>query len=157
MDHFEQELARMMRDSQEDTLYEDRHRDRLHAGVRARRRARAAWTATGSVLTVAGLGVGLMVLPSSFAQDGPTGPQRRPGTPAESVPMPSTPRPVPRAPKAPMPTCTSISRPVPMPYRPSIPGPPMPTRTSPPGPVPMPTCASTTGPVPTPAQTPAAR
>ncbi|WP_336047326.1 hypothetical protein [Streptomyces sp. CA2R101] len=139
MDHFEQELARMMRDSQEDTLYEDRHRYRLHAGVRARRRARAAWTATGSVLTVAGLGVGLMVLPSSFAQDGPTNPQRRPCTPAESVPMPAAPRPVPGVTKVPMPTCTSTTRLVPMPTCPST------TRL-----IPMPTCASTTGPVPMP-------
>lgn len=156
MDHFEQELARMMRDTQEDTLYEDRHRDRLHAGVRARRRARAAWTATGSVLTVAGLGVGLMVLPNSFAQDGPTGPQRRPGTPAESVPMPSTPRPVPNA-TAPKPTCTSTSRSVPMPYHLSTAAPSMPTRTSPLKPVPMPTCTSTTGPVRTPTPTSTAR
>lgn len=158
MDHFEQELARMMRDGQEETLYEDRHRDRLHAGVRARRRARAAWTATGSVLTVAGLGVGLMVLPSSFAQDGPTGPQRRPGTPAESVPVPSTSRPVPRGTKAPMPTCTSVTRPVPMPTCASTTGPvPMPYRPSTTGPVPMPYRPSPAEPVPTPTHTPTAR
>ncbi len=156
MDHFEQELARMMRDSHEETLYEDRHRDRLHAGVRARRRARAAWTATGSVLTVAGLGVGLMVLPSSFAQDGPTGPQHRRGTPAESGPTPSRPRPVPSA-TAPMPTCTSTARPVPMPYHLSTAAPSMPSRTSPLKPVPMPTCTSTTESVPTPTQTSTAR
>lgn len=131
MDRFEQELARMMRDSQENTPYEDRHRYRLQAGVRARRRARAAWMATGSVLTVAGLGVGLMVLPSAFAQGGPTGPQPRPVTSAESVPMPSTARPASTAKGVPMPTCTSSTTgPVPMPYRPSTPEPvPMPTRT----------------------------
>lgn len=156
MDHFEQELARMMRDSQEETLYEDRHRDRLHAGVRARRRARAAWTATGSVLTVAGLGVGLMVLPSSLAQDGPAGPQHRSGTPAESGSTPSRPRPVPTA-TAPMPTCTSTARPVPMPYHLSTTEPSMPSRTSPLKPVPMPTCTSTNGPVPTPTKTSTAR
>ncbi|MGY5132480.1 hypothetical protein ACWGJW_08715 [Streptomyces nigrescens] len=158
MDHFEQELARMMRDSQEDTLYEDRHRDRLHAGVRARRRARAAWAATGSVLTAAGLGVGLMVLPSSFAQDGPRGPQHRPGTPAESVPMPSRPRPVPSPTKAPMPTCTSTTRSVPMPTCASTTGPvPMPTRAPATGLVPMPYRPSPAEPVPTPTQTPTAR
>ncbi|GAA2314177.1 hypothetical protein Scani_80780 [Streptomyces caniferus] len=158
MDHFEQELARMMRDGQEDTLYEDRHRDRLHAGVRARRRARAAWAATGSVLTAAGLGVGLMVLPSSFAQDGPTGPQRRPGTPAESAPVPSTPRPVPRGTKAPMPTCTSTTRSVPMPTCAPTAGPvPMPTRAPTTGLVPMPYRPSPAEPVPTPTQTPTAR
>lgn len=156
MDHFEQELARMMRDGHEETLYEDRHRDRLHAGVRARRRARAAWTATGSVLTVAGLGVGLMVLPSSFAQDGPTNPQHRSGTPAEPGPTPSRPRPVPTA-TAPMPTCTSTARPVPMPYHLSTTAPSMPSRTSPLKRVPMPTCTSTNGPVPTPTQTSTAR
>jgi hypothetical protein len=131
MDHFEQELARMMRDSQEDTPYADRHRYRLQAGVRARRRARTAWLATGSVLTIAGLGVGLIVLPSSFAQGGPTGPQPRPVTSAESVPKPSTARPASTAEGAPMPTYTSPTRPVPMPYRPSTREPvPMPTRTS---------------------------
>lgn len=131
MDHFEQELARMMRDSQEDTPYEDRHRNRLQAGVRARRRARTAWMVTGSVLTLAGLAVGLTVLPSSFAQGGPTGPQHRPATSAESVPTPSTVRSTSTAKGVPMPTQTSATRPVPMPYRPSTPEPvPMPTRTS---------------------------
>lgn len=90
MDHFEQELARMMRDSQEDTPYDVRHHHRLHAGIRARRRARTAWMATGSVLTITGLGVGLIVLASSVAQGGPAAPQPRPVTSAESVLMPST-------------------------------------------------------------------
>lgn len=119
MDHFERELARMMRDSQEDTPYEGRHQHRLQAGVRARQRARTAWMATGSMLTIAGLGVGLMVLVSFFAQGGPTGPQPRPVSSAESVPMPSTARPA------------STAHGVPMPYRPSMPGPgPIPKRTS---------------------------
>jgi hypothetical protein len=90
MDHFEQELARMLRDSEEDTPYEDRHRSRLRAGVRARRRARTVWMATGSALTITGLGVVLVILASSFAQGGPAGPQPRPVTSAESVLMPST-------------------------------------------------------------------
>ncbi|MET7574566.1 cellulase [Streptomyces sp. NPDC005492] len=120
MDHFEQELARMMRDSQEDMPYEDRHRRRLRAGVRARRRNRTAWTATGSVLTVAGLGVGLVILANSFAQGGPTGPQPRPVTSAESVlPRPATARPA------------STAAGVPSPYRVSIPGQgPLPGQTS---------------------------
>ncbi|MFF3617051.1 cellulase [Streptomyces sp. NPDC002580] len=118
MDRFEQELTRMMRDSREVTPYETRHRDRLHAGVRARRRARTAWKATGSALTVAGLGVGLMVLAGSLARGGPTGPQPRPVTSAESVPMPSTAR------------SASAAHGVPMPYRPSTPGPVLPQRTS---------------------------
>lgn len=69
----------MMRDSQDATPYEDRHRYRLQAGVRARRRARTAWVATGSVLTIAGLGVGLMVLSSFFRSGrayGPSAPPR---------------------------------------------------------------------------------
>lgn len=118
MDHFEQELARMMRDSQEDTPYEDRHQYRLQAGIRARQRARKAWMATGSVLTIAGLGVGLVVLASSFAQGGPTGPQPRPVTSAESVPTPSTARSASAAKGTPLPTYTSTTKPVPMPYRP---------------------------------------
>ncbi|GEC02743.1 hypothetical protein SSP24_03980 [Streptomyces spinoverrucosus] len=109
MDHFEQELARMMRDSQEDVPYEERHRSRLRAGVRARRRARTAWMATGSVLTIAGLGVGLLLLTSLFAQGGSNVPQPRPITSAESVPMPSTARPASTAKGVPMPTRTSTS------------------------------------------------
>lgn len=131
MEHFEQELARMLRDSHEDTPYEDHHRRRLQAGVRARRRARTAWTATGSLLTLAGLGVVLMVLPNSFAQGGPVGPQPGPVTSAESVLVPSTTRPASTAKGAPMPTRTSSTPPVPMPYRPSASEPvPMPTRAS---------------------------
>ena len=41
MDHFERELARMMRDSREHTPFEPEHQVRLHAGVRAHRRVRA--------------------------------------------------------------------------------------------------------------------
>jgi hypothetical protein len=119
MDRFEQELTRMMRDSREATPYEERHRHRLHAGVRARQRTRTAWKATGSVLTVAGLGVGLMVLAGSFTRGGPAGPQPRPVTSAESVPMPSTAR------------SASAAHGVPMPYHPSAPEPvPLPKRTS---------------------------
>jgi hypothetical protein len=90
VDLFEQELTRMMRDSHQDRPYEDRHRSRLRAGVRARQRARTAWMATASVLTIAGLGIGLLFLASSFAQGGPTTRQPRPVTSAESVPTPST-------------------------------------------------------------------
>jgi hypothetical protein len=90
MDRFEQELARMLRDIQEDTPYDVRQRHRLHAGIRARRRALTAWMATGSVLTITGLGVGLIILASSVAQGGPAVPQPRPVTSAESVLMPST-------------------------------------------------------------------
>ncbi|MGW2836597.1 hypothetical protein ACWCWD_02200 [Streptomyces sp. NPDC001493] len=108
MDHFEQELARMMRDGREDAPFEDRHRHRLRVAVRARQRTRTAWMATGSVLTVAGLGVALTVLSNSLAGGGPTGPLPRPVTSAESVPAPSTAR---LAPTAPTETSTARAAP----------------------------------------------
>ncbi|MEU6375008.1 hypothetical protein [Streptomyces sp. NPDC046909] len=110
MDHFEQELARMMRESREDSPYEERHRSRLHAGVRARQRVRALWMATASVLTVTGLGVGLLVLASSVAQGGPGGPQPRPVTSAESFLTPSTAHPASTAGRMPVPPRTSTVR-----------------------------------------------
>ncbi|MES5819857.1 hypothetical protein [Streptomyces sp. RG80] len=103
MDHFEQELARMLRDSHQDTPYESRHRRRLRAGVRARQRARTAWMAVGSVLTITGLGVVLMVLSGTLAQGGPAGPQPRPVTSAESVSELPTARPASSAHGAPAP------------------------------------------------------
>jgi hypothetical protein len=107
MEHFEQELARMMRDGQQDTPYEERHRARLRAGVRARQRVRRLWMATGSGMTVAGLGVGLLFLAGTFAQGGSSGPQPRPVTSAESVPSPSTVRPGATANEVPVPTRVS--------------------------------------------------
>src|ERR1041385_5250269 len=90
MDHFEQELARLMRDGrsigEDESPYEDRHRRRLYAAVRARRRTRRAWMATGSALTIAALGAVLMTLPNSFAQNGPTAPGPRPPTPPRRSP-----------------------------------------------------------------------
>lgn len=85
-DRFERDLARMMRNGELDTPFETRHRERLHAGVRARQRVRAVWLATGSVLTAAGLGVALLFLASAFAQGGSPGPSPRPVTSAESAP-----------------------------------------------------------------------
>ena len=93
MDQFEQELARMMRDGLEEASYEDRHRDRLRAGVRARYRVRTAWAAAGSVLTATGLCVALLVLASSFSRGGPPGPRPRPLVSAESATMTSPGRP----------------------------------------------------------------
>lgn len=109
MDRFEQELARMMRDGREDTPYEDRQQRRLYAGIRARQRVRRVWTATGSVLTMVGLGVGLTVLAGVFAQGAATGPGPHPVTSAESVPMPSTARPATSAKGAPVPQRSSWS------------------------------------------------
>ncbi|MFK4106829.1 hypothetical protein ACI2L1_43660 [Streptomyces sp. NPDC019531] len=114
MEHFEQDLARMMRDSRQDTPYEDRHRQRLRAAVRARQRSRAAWMATCSAMVVAGLGVGLMALWGSFAPGG-TAPRPRPATSAESVPAPSLVRPASTAQEGAR--STSDPRPLPMPYR----------------------------------------
>ncbi|MFF8789277.1 hypothetical protein [Streptomyces sp. NPDC015125] len=89
MDHFERELSRMMRDAQENTPFEERYRRRLRAGIRARRETRTVLAVAGSTLTVAGLGVGLMVLPGAFAEGGSTGPQHRPASTAPG-PVPAT-------------------------------------------------------------------
>lgn len=116
MDHFEQDLARMLRDSRHDTPYEDRHRHRLRAAVRARQRTRTAWMATGSALTIAGLGVGLLAVSSSFA-DGGTAPRPRPATSAESVPGPPVVRPASTAEDGSKSSLTSTTAPLPTPYR----------------------------------------
>lgn len=107
MDHFEQELARLMRDGHGDTPYEERHRARLRAGVRARQRTRRVWMATGSVLTVAGAGIGLLLLTGAFAQGVSNGPQPRPAVSAESFPAPSAVRPGTTAKGVPVPTRVS--------------------------------------------------
>ncbi|MFE2683052.1 cellulase [Streptomyces mirabilis] len=80
MDHFERELARMMRDTQEYTPFEPAQRDRLRTGVLVRRRVRAAQKAVGSVLVAAGLGVGLVLLPHAPDRDQPQAPVPRPTT-----------------------------------------------------------------------------
>lgn len=80
MDHFERELARMMRDTREHTAFEPKHQDRLRAGVRARSRVRAAQKAAGSVLPVAGLALGLFLLPGTSAEVRPQAPPPRPAT-----------------------------------------------------------------------------
>ena len=107
----------MMRDSRQDTPYEDGHQYRLRAGIRARRRARTAWLATGSVLTLTGVGVALMVLPGALSPGGAPGPQPRPVTSAASVSMPSTPRAASSATGVLMPYRTSPPEPVPVPTR----------------------------------------
>ncbi|MEJ8647644.1 cellulase [Streptomyces sp. MS1.AVA.3] len=127
MEDFEHELARMMRDTQANTPFEDQHRQRLQAGVRARRRARTVWMATGSALTIAGLGVGLEVLPSASAQGGPTVPHHQPTSTTAPVPLPTR-------------TCTTVPVTIP-------------THTSTTVPVPIPTRTCTTAPVPIPTHT----
>ncbi|MGW1539215.1 cellulase [Streptomyces sp. NPDC002309] len=90
MDHFERRLARMMRDSEEHSPFGPRHRERLREGVAARRRARAAQRAAGSLLAVAGLVVGLLLLPGGPDRAEPAGPLPRPATsPQSSGPGPT--------------------------------------------------------------------
>ncbi|MET7974229.1 cellulase [Streptomyces mirabilis] len=80
MDHFERELARMMRDAQEYTPFEPAQQNRLRTGVLVRRRVRAAQKAVGSVLVAAGLGVSLVLLPHAPDRDQPQAPVPRPTT-----------------------------------------------------------------------------
>ncbi|MFI1307858.1 cellulase [Streptomyces sioyaensis] len=142
MEDFEHELARMMRDTQANTPFEDQHRQRLQAGVRARRRARTVWMATGSALTIAGLGVGLEVLPSASAQGGPTIPHHQPT--ATTAPVPVPPRTCTTAPVlVPPRTSTTVSVPIPARTSTTVPVP-IPTRTCTATPAPIPTHTSTT-------------
>lgn len=78
MDHFERELARMMRDAQEHTPFEPAQQNSLRDGVRVRRRIRAAQRAASCVLAAAGISVGLFLLPHAPDRDRPLGPVPRP-------------------------------------------------------------------------------
>ncbi|WP_063764832.1 hypothetical protein [Streptomyces aureus] len=78
MDRFERELARMMRDSQEYTPFEPAQQNSLRAGVRVRRRVRAAQKAATCVLAAAGISLGLFLLPHAPDRDRPLGPVPRP-------------------------------------------------------------------------------
>ncbi|MFI2645886.1 hypothetical protein [Streptomyces sp. NPDC018610] len=88
-DHFERRLTRLMRESEQYAPFEPRHRQRLRAGVRARRRVRAAQRTAGSALVVATLGLGLLFLPGRHVRNEPGAPVPRP----DSVPSPSVPSP----------------------------------------------------------------
>ncbi|MFF6880374.1 MULTISPECIES: cellulase [unclassified Streptomyces] len=99
MDDFERDLSRLMRDTRQHTPYEPEHRQRLHAGIRARRRSRLLWKAGGSAVAVAGLSVGLALLPSMLTRAQPadhrpqpaTSPTTSPdSTPSTAPPAPST-------------------------------------------------------------------
>ena len=90
MDHFERELARMMRDAQEHTPFEGEHQARLRNGVRARRRVRVVQKALGSGLVVAGFGIGFLLLPHGPAENRPQAPLPRPAmSPASPSPTSS--------------------------------------------------------------------
>ncbi|MFC9682504.1 cellulase [Streptomyces sp. NPDC056948] len=80
MDDFERDLSRLMHDTQQHTPYEPAQRQRLHEGIRARRRSRMLWKAGGSAVAVAGLSVGLALLPSMLTKAQPADPRPRPAT-----------------------------------------------------------------------------
>ncbi|MFH9011972.1 cellulase [Streptomyces sp. NPDC017943] len=92
MDDFERDLSRLMRDTRQHAPYEPEHRQRLHAGIRARRRSRMLWKAGGSAVAVAGLSVGLALLPQMGSRAQPAEPRpQRTTSPAPTVePSPTT-------------------------------------------------------------------
>ncbi|MFF8596611.1 hypothetical protein ACF061_35310 [Streptomyces sp. NPDC015220] len=92
-DRFELRLTRLMREGEQYTPFEPRHRERLRAGVRARRRARAARRAVGSLLAVAGIGLGLLLLPDRHVRTEPSAPVPRPVSVPSSSPPATTPPP----------------------------------------------------------------
>ncbi|MCF3964183.1 hypothetical protein [Streptomyces fuscigenes] len=62
MDEFERDLARRMRETSDGARLEPAQRERLHASVRVRRRARAAWLTGGSVGVLAAACAGLFAV-----------------------------------------------------------------------------------------------
>ncbi|MBT3152500.1 cellulase [Streptomyces sp. CHD11] len=94
MDDFERELTRMMHDSRRPASFESGQRDRLYKGIRVRHRSRVLWRAGGSALAVAGLSIGLALLPGagsrSLPADRPPLPVTGP-TPSRSSPPASPP------------------------------------------------------------------
>ncbi|NEE06726.1 cellulase [Streptomyces sp. SID7499] len=86
MDDFERDLSRLMRDTQQHTPYEPEHRQRLHAGIRTRRRSRLLWKAGGSAVAVAGLSVALALLPGLLTRAQPADPRPKPATSPTSSP-----------------------------------------------------------------------
>ncbi|MFD6174994.1 cellulase [Streptomyces coeruleorubidus] len=80
MDDFERDLSRLLRDTQQHTPYEPEHRQRLHAGIRSRRRTRLLWKAGGSAVAVAGLSVGLALLPNMLTRAQPADHRPQPAT-----------------------------------------------------------------------------
>ncbi|MEU0247705.1 cellulase [Streptomyces sp. NPDC006235] len=99
MDDFERDLSRLLRDTQQHTPYEPEHRRRLQAGIRSRRRSRLLWKAGGSAVAVAGLSVGLALLPSMLTRAQPADHRPQPATsrapsldsePTSDSPDPST-------------------------------------------------------------------
>ncbi|AXE79876.1 cellulase [Streptomyces atratus] len=91
MDHFERQLAQMMRDTEAPAPFEPKHRERLWAGVRVRSRRRAAQRAVGSVLAIVGLSVGLFLLPGRTTPVEPSRPGPQPATSPSPSASPATP------------------------------------------------------------------
>ncbi|MEW1777017.1 hypothetical protein [Streptomyces sp. NPDC086777] len=89
MDRFERQLTQLMHDEQGPTAFEPRHRERLRAGVQARRRVRAAQRAAGAVLTVAGFGLCLFLWPHADVRDEPSAPHPWPATSPTTGPAPT--------------------------------------------------------------------
>ncbi|MEY9926275.1 hypothetical protein ABH926_000897 [Catenulispora sp. GP43] len=108
MDDFEQDLIQMLRQPLDPQPFEPRHRERLWAAVRARRRARVRRIVAGSVVAAAACAVGLVLLPRAVdAGPRPTIP------PATSVPTPPLPSSLPQTPPAsggPTASATTVSQ-----------------------------------------------
>ncbi|MGW0495346.1 cellulase [Streptomyces sp. NPDC003007] len=92
MDDFERDLSRLMRDTRQPASYEPAHRQRLHAGIRARRRSRLLWRAGGSAVAVVGLSAGLALLPGMLTRAQPADHRPQPATNPTTSPdrMPTT-------------------------------------------------------------------
>ncbi|MFI1417439.1 cellulase [Streptomyces sp. NPDC020731] len=98
MDDFERELTRLMRDTRQPASFRSEHQERLYEGIRVRRRTRMLWRAGGSALAVAGLSVGLALLPGADSRSLPadrgplpvTGPTPPPVSPVPATSPPST-------------------------------------------------------------------
>ncbi|MGW3464868.1 hypothetical protein ACWDE9_37210 [Streptomyces olivaceoviridis] len=114
-DRFERELTRLMRRAEQPVPFEVRHREALRAGVCARRRVRAARRAAGSVLAVAGLGLGLFLGPHGHTADRPTAPRPRPALSPAPTPSTSPSQPPSGTPGPPPSTTTSTPTDLPSP------------------------------------------
>jgi hypothetical protein len=88
MDDFEQDLIRMLRQPWDPQPFEPRHRERLWAAVRARRRARVQRIVAGSVVAAAACAVALVLLPR--AVDAGPRPTIPPATSVLTPPLPSS-------------------------------------------------------------------
>lgn len=109
MDDFERELTRMMRDTRQPSPFDPARRQRLYAGIRARRRSRMLWRAGGSALAVTGLGIGLALLPTLNSGSPPADrplPATTPSPPPSAVPAPTTSAPAADTGTSPPPTTT---------------------------------------------------